>query len=253
MGDQTTARWLLSTIVDSLYSTLLGAWDRLGEVFLGLLHRVSVQADSVDYTLIVMAACLLMAGLVAGGVSAKLIGHYEDKVMQIFIDMPRKYVVYLNSQCENFISELQSAEKRNAVDELSDEDVKTEAQDDEVAALKSDKAGFQRVFTHKKSFATRYLVSFVVLMLLAQGYFVLQFVLRTQFYNRIYNFSAVYHTAHKDLDLYLEVLNVYREYYAAPDNDIGRHNPLRLAVLNEWQKLYAIEKLYFEVPSIINE
>ncbi|MDR3547492.1 MAG: hypothetical protein P4M11_04335 [Candidatus Pacebacteria bacterium] len=93
--------------MDSLYSSLIPGLTRLHSIFLSLLSRLSVSSDTIDYLIIGFSAFDLFICLAVDWVLGKFIEKYEDKVMHIFLEMPRKYMIQLNAQCESFVGELQ--------------------------------------------------------------------------------------------------------------------------------------------------
>ena len=107
MGDIPPAKWLLSMAVDSLYSSLLYGLQSLFDIFLNLLFRLSVTSDLIDYFILFLSSFDLFICLAIGWILSRFIQRYEEKIMHVFLELPRKYMIYLNAQCENFISELQ--------------------------------------------------------------------------------------------------------------------------------------------------
>jgi len=100
-------KWLLFTGVDSLYSSLIYGAQKLINIFQNLLGRLSISSDTIDYFILSMSATDLFICLVIGWILSKFIESYEGRIMHIFLELPRKYMIQLNAQCENFISELQ--------------------------------------------------------------------------------------------------------------------------------------------------
>eukprot|EP01022_Parablepharisma_sp_SALTPOND_P002434 TRINITY_DN109_c0_g3_i1.p1 TRINITY_DN109_c0_g3~~TRINITY_DN109_c0_g3_i1.p1 ORF type:complete len:838 (-),score=56.32 TRINITY_DN109_c0_g3_i1:1041-3554(-) len=105
--DFSTAHWLLYTSVDSLYTTLISDLQVLFNIFLDLLSRLSITSDAIDYLILSLSSFDLFICLLAGWILSKFIERYEDKIMHVFLELPRKYMIVLNAQCENFVSELQ--------------------------------------------------------------------------------------------------------------------------------------------------
>ncbi|MDR3547491.1 MAG: hypothetical protein P4M11_04330 [Candidatus Pacebacteria bacterium] len=109
-------------------------------------------------------------------------------------------------------------------------------------SLQTNKGGYERIYTHKKMLGCTYIISYLVLMVLAEGYFVLQFVLRSQFYNKLNEFTTIYHKAYEDMVSLLQTVDVYREYYNNPSTTVGRIKLLRDSVFTEWESLYTAQK-----------
>lgn len=115
----------------------------------------------------------------------------------------------------------------------------------------TDRGGYERIYTNKKNLGVNYLISFIVLMVLTEGYFILEFILRSNFYNSLNEFSIIYMTANTEMVSYLEVINVYREYYANTSTSFGREVSLQQVVSTYWEDLYEISKQYKEVTKIL--
>jgi len=77
---------------------------------------------------------------------------------------------------------------------------------------------------------------------MAQSYFVLQFVLRTQFYDNLNNSAIINYKAYEEMIGFLEAIDVYREYYQDTDTKIGRKELLKETVYTEWEMLYLAQK-----------
>ena len=107
VGEYSSSEYLLSTVVDSLYSSVLSAINKLVTTFFGLLRSLSVPSDSIDYTILALSAFDLLLCLIGDILFINLISAYQARVMHIFLEIPRKYALYLNSQCETYIAELQ--------------------------------------------------------------------------------------------------------------------------------------------------
>lgn len=238
--------YLLDTVVDSLYSTFLSSLDNLSSIFYNLLISLSIPADAIDYTIIGLTGFDLLLCLVGGYFMIKLISAYEDRVLHIFLEVPRRVVLCLNNQCETYVADLQNAENGNKAEVMSEEDEK-ETQEHHGVNPVLDRGGYERVYTHRRRLGISYLVSFIVLMLLAETYFVVEFVLRSDFYNSLNQFSTIYLTTYQEAVVYLEVIDVYREYFADPSTNIGRITPLPSIAYNYWTHLYETEKAYNEV------
>lgn len=99
--------YLLNTAIDSLYSTLLSGIKDLCSIFYDYLGSLSISSDAIDYSILSLSGFDLLVCLIGGYILIKLIGTYEDKVMHVFLEVPRKIVLSLNSQCETYIAELQ--------------------------------------------------------------------------------------------------------------------------------------------------
>ncbi len=189
-----------------------------------------------------MSAFDLLLCLVGDLFFIKLISRYHERVMHIFLEIPRKYALFLNSECESYIADLQNAENKNEADDPSEDDEKDE--DDQTVSLRYDRGGYQRIYTHRKSMGNHYLISFVFLMLATEAYFVWQFVVRSEFYGNISDFSKIYRTAYEDMVTFMEVLDIYREYFTNPSTTYGRNARLVSVVETYWDTLYDAEKVY---------
>ncbi len=93
--------------MDSLYSSLLEASTVLVNIFFSLLGSLSVPSDVIDYLILCLSAFDLLLCLVVDIVFIRMISWYHMRVMHIFLEIPRKYALFLNSQCETYIAELQ--------------------------------------------------------------------------------------------------------------------------------------------------
>ncbi len=111
----------------------------------------------------------------------------------------------------------------------------------------SDRGSSEKVFTHVRNVGCRYILSYVALLLLAQSYFILQFLLRINFYDNVQEFSIIYQKAHEELMMFMDVMNVYREYYANSQSTIGRSTALKETVNVVWQELSIAQKEYQSV------
>jgi hypothetical protein len=129
---------------------------------------------------------------------------------------------------------------------MSDEDIK-EGEEMQTVSMKNERGGYERVYTQKKSLGNKYFISFIVLMLITESYFVMQFVLRNQFYQNLSTFSSIFRTAYEDLVAFKEVENVYREYFTNSTTDFGRTTKLSSTVFDYWNSLYEMEKKYRDV------
>lgn len=89
-------------------------------------------------------------------------------------------------------------------------------------------------------------------MVVTESYFVLQFVLRNQFYNGVGDFSKIFNTAYEEFSAFGEVLNVYREYFFNPDTQYGKTTKLANTISDYWNYLYEIEKRYRDVSGHFN-
>ncbi len=102
-----SSSYLVNTVVDTLYSSLLSKLDVLASAFYDLMSSLSVPSDAVDYVILALSAFDLLVCLVGGIVFIKMISKYQGKVMHIFLEIPRKYALYLNGECETYVAELQ--------------------------------------------------------------------------------------------------------------------------------------------------
>jgi len=101
------SEYLLNTAVDSLYSSLLAACNKLVQVFIDLLKSLCIPSDFVDYLIICCSGFDLLLILIGDIIFIKFISRYQTRVMHIFLEIPRKYALFLNAQCETYIAELQ--------------------------------------------------------------------------------------------------------------------------------------------------
>jgi len=84
-------------------------------------------------------------------------------------------------------------------------------------------------------------------MLATEAYFIWQFVMRSNFYDNLIEFTKIFRTANEEHVAYMEVLNIYREYYNNPNTNYGRIIPLSETISTQWDTLYAISKIYQSV------
>ena len=84
-------------------------------------------------------------------------------------------------------------------------------------------------------------------MLATESYFVWQFVMRSNFYDNLIQFSAIYRTAYEEHVAFIEVIDIYREYFTNPSTTYGRVTELPSVVNTYWNKLYELGKSYKNV------
>lgn len=122
------------------------------------------------------------------------------------------------------------------MDDLSEDDEKsTGTQNFSFGCVQS---GYQRIYTHKKTMGVSYLISLVFMIVIAEAFFVWQFLMKIRFYNNLVEFSNAFLLFNKEYIGYIEVLNVYREYYANPSNSYGRTTRLNSVIEDYWKSLY---------------
>eukprot|EP00826_Nyctotherus_ovalis_P054526 TRINITY_DN7149_c0_g1_i1.p1 TRINITY_DN7149_c0_g1~~TRINITY_DN7149_c0_g1_i1.p1 ORF type:complete len:109 (+),score=21.19 TRINITY_DN7149_c0_g1_i1:170-496(+) len=83
-----------------------------------------------------------------------------------------------------------------------------------------------------------YLISLVFMIVIAEAFFVWQFLMKIKFYNNLVEFSNIFLLFNKGYIGYIEVLNVYREHYANPSNSYGRTTRLNSVTEDYWKSLY---------------
>ena len=93
--------------MDSLYSSLIGAIDNFMREFFNYLKSSLKNSDATDYVILALLGFDLIICLIVDIIFSKYIASYEVKVMDTFLEVPRKYTLYLNGQCETYIAELQ--------------------------------------------------------------------------------------------------------------------------------------------------
>lgn len=103
------SEYLLHTAVDSLYSSLLGANDALVDIFFSKLKVSSKPSNTIDCLIFAFLLADLVICMGADIIFIWLISGYQDLIMNIFLEIPRKYVLYLNTQCENYTAEYRVA------------------------------------------------------------------------------------------------------------------------------------------------
>ena len=101
------SEYLLDTAIDSIYSSLIDANDVLISIFFKLLGSLSIPSDVIDYMIVSLSAFDLLLCLVVDIIFIKFISKYHMKVMNTLLEVPRRYIIFLNGQCENYIAELQ--------------------------------------------------------------------------------------------------------------------------------------------------
>ena len=87
----------------------------------------------------------------------------------------------------------------------------------------------------------------MILVLAAETYFICEFLTRRNFYNRYSEFMKSYKAVNEEDISYMKTLDVYREYYANPQNTYGRTEPLSSIVSEYWMNLYLYNRDYITV------
>jgi len=99
--------YLIHTVVDSLYSSLIDSIDSIVQSLFDNLKSSSAKSGIIDYVLLSLIAFDLVICLIVDIIFTKYIANYQVKIMDIFLDIPRKYTLFLNNQCETYLAELQ--------------------------------------------------------------------------------------------------------------------------------------------------
>ena len=139
-------------------------------------------------------------------------------------------------------------ENKNEIEEDEDEDEdKVAAESSAMISLQNSRGGYERIYMHKKRLGLTYVISYIFLMLLAQGYFVMQFVLRSQFYENVSEFATIYYGSYEEAINLMEAMDVYREFYHDPTTQMGRKVQLKSTVDTQWKALYKAQRDYKSV------
>ena len=98
--------YLLDTIIDSLYSSLLDAENKLIGIYYDHLEKLSKPSDWIDCFIFSFVIIDLFICLIFDIIVIAYIKDYQIRTMDVFLELPRRYVVYLNSRCESYATEL---------------------------------------------------------------------------------------------------------------------------------------------------
>lgn len=107
LGECEDSSHLIDTAVDSLYSSLTNSVDSVTQALFDHLKSSSAKSDALDFVILSSLAVDLVICLIVDIIFTKYIASYEVKIMDIFLDVPRKYALFLNNQCETYLAELQ--------------------------------------------------------------------------------------------------------------------------------------------------
>lgn len=106
---------------------------------------------------------------------------------------------------------------------------------------------YRRIYTHKVVIGTNYLISFILLMVVTEGYFVFEFIMQNNFYKNLKEFANIYFFTNSEAVGYMDAIDFYKEYYTDPNNIYGRNTPLSAEASNYWNILYKLSKDYMNV------
>lgn len=137
-------------------------------------------------------------------------------------------------------------------DDDDDEDGRTKEQRSKTKKSITGKRNYRwtkRKYNYRVIIGISYIISFTVLVLMAEGFFIFEFLTRNKFYKNLDDFAAIYFSTCREESGYMEVLDVYREHYANPENTYGRTVALSSTVSQYWNTLYKLSKDFTAVRS----
>jgi len=100
-----SSQYLIHTVVDSLYSSLLETMKKLADIFFEEIINSSRISSTIDILTFTFMLTDLIICLGADIIFIYYISRYQSVIMTIFLEIPRKYVIFLNAQCESYTAE----------------------------------------------------------------------------------------------------------------------------------------------------
>ncbi|CAD8126292.1 unnamed protein product [Paramecium sonneborni] len=141
-----------------------------------LLFKSENNRDTFLLILSISAAALGI-GLIIMIIAIVSVHQTQEEMLAIFIDLPEKTIKYLFNKAENFITNLQMGEEDDFLSDI--EDIEKESQNELNKSLKAKRK--RRRFKNSNKEQRNFILGILIIILLAQGYFTLNYLLSKNF------------------------------------------------------------------------
>lgn len=205
--------------------------------FSNFLIGKSSGTNITDILVLTFSGCVFILCVIAFKWLNNAIEEYNYKILYILLDIPRKFVLFLNTQAEAFVAEFENNEKNQEVESIEGS-IGEAADPDENVYKRFKKSGFVRFFTYRMGLGLKYLISYFFILICAQAYFIYLFFDRTNFYKNIGTFSTQLVTAHEERNSYLFILHCYNEYLYNSSAFLGSKESLKSIAPTLWERTY---------------
>ncbi|CAD8111313.1 unnamed protein product [Paramecium primaurelia] len=191
---------------------------------------------NIFFIFMIVAACSFFIQLIMIVILIIQINQIQEKILQLFMEIPEKTVKYLYNKSENFISNLQVGEEEEVSSDLSDEE---QDQHKELSRTLNSKRK-KKIFKNTNSFHRSQILIITFILFTFQGYFLLNYFLNQITYNNLKQQIPELNVTARCGSYYRFVDNCERQLFLNPEEPILLENAYSV-VMNNIQLNYEVD------------